>query len=314
MTVDPHQILQTLLDRQSAALMAEDAGDYGRTLSLPYRRIFANREFLIETTEEMLGAISSIARSIKGLGGNMVIRLATSAEQLGPDYIAGTFVTHALRNATPIFESVENRCVLKRQPDESWAIIEYESNIIVERYPVDLVRFPIQHHPVPMVPHDDPRRASQTAIDIYQIYLERTARTVAEDDFAGYCALMDYPYEAHGSNLDQVIATPDDLRSFYNVLRSCNDGTTGDRIIRVAEKAEFLGADIICGYHTATVYRGDVETVAPVQSCMILKRTDTTWRLKSVNNSIDNTTYPFSMYQPGGTLRTHLEILKRTTQ
>lgn len=306
------QILQTVLDRQSDAILAGDVRAYGQTMALPYRRTFANAEYVVETTAELISEVSTFSRSIKGLGVNYYFRLATSAERLGPDYISGTFVTHTLRNTTPIIDSFENRCVLKLQDDDVWSMIEFESNLLVDRFPVDMARAPLQSSPYPMMPEDDPRRMSLTPLGIYQSYLDQTARAVAEDDFAGYVDLMQFPYEAHGGSLDQVIAGPEDLRPFYNVIRKCHDGTVGDRIERVASKAEFVGSDTICGYHVGTVYLGDKQTVDPVSSCMILKRDGTCWRLKTVNNSIDNTTYPFSMFQPGGKLRTHLEIQRRT--
>lgn len=307
-------ILQQHLDLQCSAFEAGDVRKLGQTMALPYQRKFSNKSVLIETTQDMLEEMTVYTQSLKQLGMNSYIRLATSADFLGTDYIAGLFVTHAFRNAVPLFDSFESSCVLARQPDGGWAMTEHESAIHIYSWPVDVSRRVFKAGALPSIPEDDPRRTSMSAFDIYQTFLDRTAETVATDDFEAYVDLMHFPYDVHGSALDQIIESPEDLRPFYEVLRRCHDGTVGDRIVRQTERAEFISSDQICGYHNGTVYAGNTVTVDPVQSSMILRREGTRWRLQSVNNSIDNREYPFSMYQPGGRLPTHLEIQKRTKQ
>lgn len=304
-------ILQHVLDIQSDGVMRDADGILDRTMILPYRRTFQNREVLIETQEDMIKDYSSFISAIRNLGVNHFIRLATSAEFLGDDHISGIYVSHMLQNATPMVESFKSRAVISKSDDGNWRFVEIHHNVNVSSFPVDMIRKPFQKVDVADAPADDPRRSGMDALDIYNRYLEATADTVAADDFAGYCDLMAFPYTAHGSDTDVTVDGPDGLRTFYNVLRSCHNGSVGDMIIRTADRAEFVGSDMICGYHAGTVYLKGKKTVDTVYSRIILIRQGTSWRLKSVSNTLENINVAFPMYEPGGELKTHLEILKR---
>ena len=307
-------LFQQLLDVQCRAILAGDIRTLTDMMALPYRRKYANKTFLIETREEMFEEFERSMSSMKSVAMNSFIRLATRAEFMSEDYLTGYFVTHGFSNATPLFESFESRMTFVRRAGNDWAVVEQEANIHVYGWPVDVVRKPFKPGPLQQLCENDARRQSMSALSIYQTYLDQTAATVAANDFEAYADLMQFPYTANGSQLEQVIETPEDLRPFFNVLRGCHDGTVGDRIERLADRAEFVAGHLICGYHTGTVYKGTAVTVQPVHSCMVLCRTGTRWRLQSVNNSVDNSEYPFSMFQPGGTRRTHLEIQQRTKE
>lgn len=308
---DALEIYQEVLDRISAAIFDFDPAELSKCMALPYRRSFTNRQFIVETHEDMLRDFRARSDMMRAAGVNAFIVLARSAEVLAPDYISGHTVTHTLRDARPVTDSFESRAVLHRQRDGRWAFIEIASEVEVSGFPVDVLRAARGGHAKFDAPEGDARRLQMDALSIYQRYLDATAETVSRGNFEAYAALMIFPYVAHSTSMDVTIKGPNDLRPFYEVIRRGHTGEVGDWIERIAHRAEFVGPDLICGYHTGTVYLGDRVTVAPVASSIMLKRQGTAWKLQSVTNDIDNTEYPFDQYQPGGSLHTQLEVQKR---
>lgn len=304
------ETLQSVLDRFEPMIQAADPSGAHELFCFPYRRKFLNREVVIETVAEMQADVGTFARSMQAVGVTQIIYVASRAERIGVNYISGRYTTHFLRNAQSIVPSYETQVVLHRQSDGRWGMQEFRHNLYVTGFPIDLVRVPIKAPELADLPPDDDRRLATDALSIYQRYLDSTAEAIAADRFDAYVDLMAFPYTAHGSELNQTIHGPEDLHPFYTVLRRCHDGEIGDEVRRVAERAEFIGSGLICGYHTGTVYLQGKQTVAPVRSRMILLRQGAVWRLKSVTNSISNLEYPFNMYEPGGELRTELQVDK----
>jgi hypothetical protein len=307
----PTDLLQDVLDRQPAATMSGDTEAIAATMSLPYRRSFLNHETVVETADDLARDFGAFTALFNGLAVNQFVTLVSDAEALGPDHITGHFVCHVLRNGVPMVDSYSGRGVA-HYVNGAWCMTEVHINISVLDYPFKVVQVPFDKMSFGTAPEDDARRSAMSAFAIYDRYVQQIATAVGAADFDGYCHLHLFPYTAHGSELDQVIAHPDDLQPFYETLRRCHDGTVGDTIIRSTERAEFIGPDLICGYHVGRVFKDGVQTVDDVNSRMILKRDGARWRLKTVANSISNLAYPFSMYEPGGQLQTHIEIQKRT--
>ena len=314
MSANALNVLQDLLDRQAKAILAGDTQMIAGTMTLPYRRTYINMQTLIETEAELQRDFTPLQRFLRSNGVSNYLRIGTYAEYLGKDYLLGFYDSHMLQGSNRVADFAQNRIVLHKHKKQDWAAIEIE-------HPFELHDASLGRHGnhrgserTFASARSDVRRSDADALTVYQGYLDETARTVAEGDFAAYAALHHFPYTAHGSKLDNTIYSPDDLRPFYNALRRCHDGEIGDRILRVAERAEFIGPDLLCGYHSGKVFKGEVQTVDTVHSRLILKRDGTDWKLQSVTNSIHNKTYPFSMYIPGGVLRTHQEIQKRIKQ
>ncbi|MCT4557164.1 MAG: hypothetical protein N4A61_03795 [Pelagimonas sp.] len=124
------------------------------------------------------------------------------------------------------------------------------------------------------------RGSGQTAFDISQSLLDRTARAQMEDDFDAFFQHVTLPYSlaADGEqtimhNRQEVQGTFDAVRAHYMSL-----GTT--ELKRMVTFALFDGPDIIHSTHETTVL-GDGVPVAPSFSTYVrYKRTDQGWRIQ----------------------------------
>lgn len=304
-------IYQDWLDKTSHLLMAGELDAIAERIVLPHRYKAPGAELLIETRDELLEGLRSFREALVTYGVNHHIRLAREAQMLSESYMEGIHDVHVLRNAQPVIPSYQDRLVLKRDGGQ-WKVVEIETALRAHEWPATILAASDRDKAAGAFASDDARRGTQDALALYQAYLDQIAKAVGDDDFEAFCDLQHFPYTTHGAKMDRTVDSPEDLRPFYEVLRRCHNGEVGDRIERIASRAEFISADRICGYHEGTAYLGDEVTVPTVRSCMILRRTGTKWRLQTVTNSIDNTQYPFSMYEPGDTLRTHLEVKERT--
>ncbi|MEP3637324.1 MAG: hypothetical protein ABJN14_08705 [Paracoccaceae bacterium] len=304
-------ILQSMLDHQSDCLMARDWDGLHDTFSLPYKRVFINSETIIETRKDTQIGHTSFLNSLESLGVNQFIRLATDAEFLGKDYIEGFYVSHVLRGTVPMVPSYNNRLVLKRT-NETWCIIEIESSIVVPQWPPDLSIKPT----ATIAPHlgskNDVRRSLAEPLSLYQAFLDAYGQTITDKKFDAFCALYCFPCSYHSLTKDLIVKGPEDLTQVFDDLSGSYDGRRGDNLVRTADRAEFLQADLICGYHTARVYRNGKQSAPPLKSRMLLKRHNTEWRLVSVTNALDDDSYSLETPRPNNQLPTLREIQERT--
>ena len=82
--------------------------------------------------------------------------------------------------------------------------------------------------------------------------------------------------------------------------------------MRIADHAEFLSRDLICGYHTTRFLRDSSDKLDPIKSRMILRRVGTRWFLNSVTNAMSQAQAPYGEPIATPDLVTHREIQERT--
>lgn len=312
MRMDAMTQMQQVLDVQSAALLAGDAKAMRDTVALPYRRVTSDLDLIIETEADAARGVTAFTASLQGLGVNHFIRLVTDAEYLNDHYLEGHYVTHALRNATAMVPSYDNRMVL-RLMDGQWRMVELVSNLSTARHwPVDMLRV-AEAGAVDTGTHaQDARRNAAEPLALYQTFLDRLTDATLSKDFDAYIALCGLPYTSHIDAEDTLLRTPEDVRPFFDMTVDMITSGKADDFQRRASQAEFLGSDLICGYHTSHFIKDGTAALAPIKSRMILKRRGVTWALKSVTNALSNAAYPYRAPEPSEALPTHREILERT--
>lgn len=308
-------IYQDVLDALSAAIMTYDPEVLMSRVGFPLRMSTQEQEFVIENEGDWLQSAQAFHRSLMSLGVNHYIRLVASADFLSENYIEGRHITHTLRNATPVVPSYENRVVLGRI-DGIWKFTEIHSAMENDRWPISIPRVDIARKPNlgEVDPALDIRRTSASPLALYQDYLDASTKTIVENDFNGWCALSDFPHMVHIDKVDEFIETPAEIRPFFEMLQNQISVHKVDQFERKAERAEFLSASQICGYHTTCLYsKGDLK-LGPVAGRFILNRTGTTWRMTSVTNSVANAEFPYSLPELSDALVSLREIQERTTR
>lgn len=306
-------MLQEVLDQQSRALLDDDEDAMRATVNLPYRRLTMDADVIVERDEDLQKDVNTYSYSLRSLGVNHLIRLATDAEFLNQTLIEGHYVTHALCNATPMVPSYLNR-VMMQNFDGVWKVIEIASEVASQGWPINLLHVAgagsgsVRNSKVEY----DPRRDVQHPLPVYQRFLDRLTDATVTQNFDAYIALCDLPFSSHGNALDTLMSSPEDVRPFFDLTVDMINGDTADTFVRNAETAQFVGPDIICGYHHSLFLKGGQRAIPPIKSRMILKHTGMGWKLKHVTNSIANATYPYTAPEPTRALPTHREIQERT--
>ncbi len=308
---DAMSLMQDVLDTQSRALLDGDVATMRTTLNTPYRRITMDVDLIVENEADLHAGVSAFSNSLRSLGVNQLIRLATDAEFINDQMIEGHYVTHALRNATKMVPSYLNRIVLQNV-DGVWRTIEVASEFESRGWPINLMHFASQgtvRNPKDM--HDQ-RRNVNNPLRVYQQFLDRLTDATRERDFDAYIALCDLPYTYHGNALDTLMSTPEDVRPLFDMTVDMISGGKADTFERKAETAQFMGPNIMCGYHNSVFSKDGQEAIPAIKTRMILKHIGMGWKLKHVTDSIANDTYPYSAPEPTDALLTHREIQERT--
>lgn len=306
-------IFQTVLDLTSDALMAFDQEVLTAHVGLPVHMRTQTSKFTLETHEQVLSGLKVMQQSFKAQGVNHYIRLLTHAEYLSEDYIEGHYITHTLRNAVPVVPAFPNRAILRRK-DDQWQFTQVDSAMQNAKWPISTPR--IKEGETPFwqnVDHSlDARRADQSALTLYQDFLNALTDTNHTHDFDGWCALNTFPHYVHMENVDKVIETEAQIQPFFEMISTLLREHGFDRLERIADHAEFLSGDTICGYHKTNFYTGDTAGMGPVDSRMILKREDTDWKMYSVTNSVANDQFPYSFPELCDGIVTIEKIQERT--
>ena len=303
--------MQEVLDVQSRALLDGDASAMATTLSMPYRRVTLDIDLIVEKDADLHVEVDAFSNSLRNLGVNQLIRLATDAEFINDHMIEGYYVSHALRNATQMVPSYLNRIVLQNF-DGAWRAVEVASEFESRGWPINLMHFATEgsvRKPKELI---DQRRNVKNPLPVYQQFLDRLTDATRAQDFDAYIALCDLPYTCHGNALDTLMSTPEDVRPFFDLPVDMINGDKADTFERTAQSAQFLGPNIICGYHDSLFLKAGQKAIPPIKSRMILKHTGMGWKLKHVTNSIANETYPYGAPKPTDALPTHREIQERT--
>lgn len=306
-------VYQETLDVLSRALMEGDWALALARIKLPHLQRTQSTEIVVETAEDLIIGLTAFRDALRGRGATHLVRLATDAEFMSENYMAGHHVTHTLRDAVPVVDSYANRMVLLRE-DGLWKVLEVECMLDNPHWPIHI---PQVHRdgarPEALKsPENDARRQSVDPLTIYQSFIDELSEANTEDDFEAYCGCLLFPYSSHTESLDTIISTPEEVRPFFDMLRREMDDKSADRLVRRAEQAEFISSDLICGYHATDFCAGEVSVFGPIKSCMVLKRKGTTWYLKSVTNSLSNNRFPYNVPKPSKALVTLRTIQERT--
>jgi len=309
------RIYQEVLDQLSDAVMVYNPAALIDNVHFPFRMSTLGRDFVIESQHDWLKCAVEFRNSLRALGVNHYIRLVTEADFLSENYIEGRHVTHTLRDAKSVIPSYENRAILTRVNGQ-WKVSQLDSAMENSRWPIDLPKVTEKAKPIwdDTDPARDIRCSSASPKALYQDYLNRLTRTNMENDFDGWCEMCEFPHTVHIEHIDTVIEEPENIRPFFDMVRGIIDKYAVDRFNRSAEKAEFLSATQICGYHSTTLSaKGDLK-VGPVAGRFILKRSGTQWRMTSVTNSVTNAEFPYSLPEFGDRLISLRDIQERTTR
>ena len=305
-------LLQEVLDVQSRALLAGDVAAMRATVAMPYRRITTDMDLIMESETDFHTGIKAFASSLESLGVNHFIRLATDAEFLSDDRIQGHYVTHALRNATPMVPSYQNRIVLQNF-EGAWRLVEVASDLVAKRWPLSMLHVADAGTVGGAVPQiHDARRDAAEPLALYQRFIDRLMAAARTANFDAYLGLCDLPCSNHDQTNDTLMTTPNDVRPLFDSTVELIRGQAVDTLMCQAASAQFLGPDVICGYHQTVFLKGGQQALPPIKSRMILKRKGVGWKLKHVTNAVANPTDTYSAPEPTDALLTHREIQERT--
>lgn len=306
-------IYQDALDVLSNAIIREDTATLLARVKLPHLWRTLNHEVVVETPEDLIDGMVTFGRAIKGLGATNLVRLATDAAFLGDRYIAGHHVTHTLKDAVPVIDSYANRMVLI-QEDGVWKLLEIESMLENPHWPIYIPRVQKDaNRPHAFQPRQhDARKLAVAPLTIYQTFIDALSRANNDNDFDLYCSYLMLPYSSHTEAADNIISTVEEVRAFFDQVRRTLDEKGCDRLVRRAESAEFVSADLICGYHATEFYAGETCVFGPIKSRIVLIRKGTDWYIKSVTNSLSNSKFPYTVPKPSNALVTLRTIQERT--
>ena len=313
MPIRSRRIAEDFLEKFINALTSSGTEGVLRFTEIPYRRMSLTHDTLIENEAQANADISAFSQSLDALGVNMAHRQVLDARPLGARYVEFIHETHLFKDGAPIIRPYETRIVLLRKAND-WRAIEIEWNLKTTGWAADLSINTTEHRKSVAFGREDIRGYGLDPMASYQAHLDAIALSEENDDFERYCSYLRFPHTAHSQEMDNVIETPEQVRPFFDMIKKTRNGEVGDQLERTCDWAEFLGSDLLVGYHTGRAYKNGVEVIEPVTSRMILQLEDDRWQLLSVANSIRNKEYPFDMYAPGDELLTDMDIQKRTRE
>lgn len=302
--------LQTILDYQSGVISTCDIVQYLETVSLPYRRLSLTHDALLESEADVKTGLISYVNSAKTAGIDLFYRELGPVRHLSANYVEGLYTAHQMCRANHAIPPYTGRFVLARQ-GRAWRMIESERQLVTQGWAADL-NASTSNYAMPIeFAENDVRLQGLDPLATYQAHLDAIAASEVADDFETYCSYLRFPHTTHSMRVDNVIKGPEDIRPFFDMIKKTRNGEVGDRLERTAEQAEFLGSDLLVGYHTGRAFKNGWPAIEPVSSRMILQRNNDRWQLISVANTIQNKEYPFDMYAPGDELSTDIDIQRR---
>jgi hypothetical protein len=305
-------IYQECLDECSQALLDGDESIVDKRFRLPIRRRTLTSSVVLETPEDTKAALRMFSDALRSQGMNQLIRLATKAHYLSPDYIEGWHITHTLRNGSRLLDPYENRFILHRV-DGVWRVVEMNLALSV---PAHVYGFPRAGEASNVVSfaarQDDARRDTKSPMSIYQAFLDRFCEANMSEDFAAYLNLLKFPVGLHIDRTDAIVATEEEARFHFEQTTRMVKSYKPDRFDRIAEDAEFLSGKRICGYHRANIYRDNELVMGPVRSRIVLERVGVDWYMISATNAVSNASFEYDQPEPSDRLLTLKEISGRT--
>jgi hypothetical protein len=313
MPIVSRRIAQAYLDRLTASLSQGDFDQMVASFAIPFRRLSLTHDALLETEEQIRKDIRSFRDSVFSLGVNLVDRTVTQARPMGGRYIEAIYRTHLLKDGMTMIQPYDARIVLANR-EGNWKMIETEWQVVTSGWSADLRAMPMFEAEPLGFSSDDIRTRGLEPMAAYQAHLDAIAKSEIEDDFETYISYLRFPHTAHGVEMDQIFESKEDIRPFFDMIKRTWNGEVGNHLERKCDHAEFLGNDLLVGYHTARAFMDDVEVIRPVSSRMILQWNKDRWQLQAVANTIKNKTFPFEIYTPGEGLMTDMDIQKRTQE
>ncbi|MDW3224814.1 MAG: hypothetical protein R8G34_18350 [Paracoccaceae bacterium] len=312
-SADAMVIYQEVLDVLSDAIMTGDAATALARTKLPHLRRTLSNETIVETEEDLITGLLTFGDALKGQGTTNLVRLVVEAEFLSENYITGYHMTHTLQDAKPVMASYANRMVLIRDKGV-WKMLEVDSMLNNLHWPIYIprVRQDAANKIPPPKPENDARKQAASPIEIYQRFINDLSEASNQDDFDLYCSHLMFPYLSHTDTSDTIISAREEVRPFFEMLRDTVKEKHCNRIVRRAGEAEFISADLICGYHTTEFCADEVPRFGPIKSRMLLQRAGSRWYLKSVTNSLQNSKFPYHVPKPSNALVTLRTIQERT--
>ncbi|MEP4198605.1 MAG: hypothetical protein ABJL99_23530 [Aliishimia sp.] len=310
-TDDPKLIFQNVLDAMSQAVAQDGVKGLMPLFSLPYLHLALDAKIMLETREDLIAGLEAFYQTLASKGVDKVIRLASKATHLSANYIDGIYVSHLLRGTLPIVRSYTNRAVIRRTTD-GWKLTETMNGFRHNTWPIRVFSVPDEVPDYTSLGIEDSRRSALEPLAIYQTFINAMTRANVSGNFEDYCNRCLFPHTSHTNNHDTKNVTKEHSRVFFDALLELLEEHKVEDFMRIADHAEFVSADEICGYHTARFLPDGPGGLAPVKSRMILKRLGTRWFMSSVTNSLSNEGYPYRHPIPTEDLMTQLAIQKRT--
>ncbi len=133
---------------------------------------------------------------------------------------------------------------------------------------------------------------TQTALDIYQAYLDVSTRLVIDGEAEAYCDHVQLPFVFRTGAGVEVVETRADLA--FDIMRA-HDWMKQKSVSdyhRIAREAQFLDEETIEGFHVTYALRGAVPVLEPYSSRAILRRTGDSWRVSFAEHELRDALYP----------------------
>jgi hypothetical protein len=312
MAEDALKIYQAWLDETSGHFVANDLEPLRRHYALPFLYHSQTNRIILETWPDLGSDHAAFAGSLRRHGVDQLIRLASSAEFLSERYIEGSHVAHAMRRGRQVVPSSVTRFVLRRDFD-GWKAIEQDTTLNDEVWPVDNLSFGDEPRRKVRRPKFDIRRESDEPLALYQRFLNRMTQANVAGDFDGFRKLFGFPHWVHTGNANRLVNSVAQTRSFFDMVTRMLKENEIEEFVRIGDRAEFISATEICGYHTSRFLAGGRDALPAIKSRMILRRSGTRWLLHSVTNAVRGGDYPYTEpFQVVGDLVTDREIQERT--
>ncbi|MEM6760965.1 MAG: hypothetical protein AAF601_15935 [Pseudomonadota bacterium] len=313
MGTDSADIVQSFLDRQSEFILAGDLGGYLSTISLPHRRLTLTHDALIETPQQAEQNFAVSGATLRSLGIDLFMRHLETSRRLGPDYVEGIYVSHLWRGSSRGLPSYEGRVVLGRRAGD-WRMVENERSIRTIGSAVNFNAMQQEKAPDIAFVKGDVRETGADPAEVYASYLAALSDSERAGDFDAYLAMMRMPLTAHWHARDVIVAKPEDCRQFFDMVKQTYTGEVSDDLERRISHAEFVGADMLVGYHTAHAVRDGRDVMDAVASRYVLKFSEGRWRAMNIANALTGHDTPSAIHAPRAPLPMDLDIQERTKE
>lgn len=133
----PIDVLQAFLDRVSASVMQDDWETYRAAVDLPLLLVTATASLVVADEPRLRTGFDDFVATLRTMRITDFIRLATSAEYVTDDLMAGRYETEMLSRGTRVVQPFPSRIILRRVED-SWRAAVIVNPIMNARWPINL--------------------------------------------------------------------------------------------------------------------------------------------------------------------------------